>query len=243
MKNFNLKRVWVEASLHKDAIIKLTLKSQIHHLNTVLKIKPTENIRLFNQVNGEWLGQIQEINKKTITISIKEQLRKAEHNNDIAIAFAPIKQDRLRFLIEKCTELGVNTFIPIITERTVIRTVNATKLKNYALGATEQSERLSIPVIKDIISLKTFLKEYINYKILFCSERSNADFLSKTLQKLQISKKIIILIGPEGGFSATEQKSLANHQNIFPVSLGKNILRTETATIFAVSCYIIAQNL
>ena len=240
MKNFKLKRVWVEAPLYKEAIIKITSKEKRRHLNTVLKIKLKENLRVFNQTYGEWFGQVQEINKKEIAIKIKEYLRKTKIKSkiDITIAFAPIKPDRLKFLIEKSTEIGADKFVPVITERTIIRSIKREKLYNYALGASEQSERLSIPEIKEIISLKDFIKTYNVDSILFCSERSNSGPINRALQKLSKIHQLTILIGPEGGFSATEQKLLTSQKNIYPVSLGKNILRSETAVVFALSCII-----
>jgi 16S rRNA (uracil1498-N3)-methyltransferase len=238
MKNFKLKRVWAEASLLKGTVIKITAKDKLHHLNTVLKIRFGESIRLFNESDGEWLGLIQEKNNKAIVIKIKEQLRQPKSGNNIAIAFAPIKHDRLRFLIEKCTEIGATKFIPVITERTVTRNINLTKLHTYAVGAAEQSERLSIPDIKDSILLKSFLEQYNADHILFCNERSDSKFINEALQKFPRNCRLIILIGPEGGFSVQERDSLASHNNIHPVSLGENILRAETAAIFALTCAI-----
>lgn len=243
MKNFKLKRAWVEASLHKEAIIKITSKEKRHHLNTVLKIKAGENLRLFNQTHGEWLGQVQEVNKKEIKIAIQEQLRKMKPESGIIIAFAPIKPDRLRFLIEKCTEIGAAEFIPVITERTIMRSIKQEKLHSYAVGASEQSERLFVPEIKEIVSLKNFIRAYSTNPILFCNERSDSSFINRALQKLPEIHRLIIFIGPEGGFSTAEQKLLAAKKNIYSVSLGENILRTETAAIFALSCVTSVQKL
>jgi len=237
MKNFKLKRIWTEASLLKDDVIKITSKDKLHHLNTVLKIRSGEELRLFNKTYGEWRGQVQEKNNKAITIEIKEQLRKPKPESNITIAFAPIKHDRLRFLIEKCTEIGATNFIPVVTERTIVRNINLIKLRAYSVGAAEQSERLSIPEIIEPVSLKKFLEQHTSKQILFCSERSDSKFITNALQALPI----IILIGPEGGFSQNETSLLSSQPNVFAVSLGENILRAETAAIFALTCVVSKQ--
>ena len=238
MENFKLKRIWTEVSLLKGSVIRITAKDKLHHLNTVLKIRLKENIRLFNEESGEWLGMVQEKNNKDIAIEIKEQLRQIKPYSNITIAFSPIKPDRLRFLIEKCTEIGATKFIPVITERTITRNINLDKIHTYAIWASEQSERLSIPNIKDPIPLKGLLEEYRSDYILFCSERSEANFITEELQKPPKNCQLIILIGPEGGFSKNEQQLLTSYKNIYPVSLGENILRSETAAIFALICVV-----
>jgi 16S rRNA (uracil1498-N3)-methyltransferase len=238
MENFKLKRVSLEDSLYSDAIIKIISKEKIHHLTIVLKIKPEENIRLFNKIDGEWIGEILEINKKYILITVKEHLRKEGPSNNISIAFAPIKLDRLRFLIEKSTELGTGEFIPVITQRTISRDIKPDKLYAYALSAAEQSERLSVPEIKEPVSLEKFLLSYPDAHILFCNERSDSSSIRSVLQTIQNNSQIIILIGPEGGFTLQEKDLLIARKNIHSVSLGDNILRAETAAIFALSCVI-----
>jgi 16S rRNA (uracil1498-N3)-methyltransferase len=239
MKNFKLKRVWVEDQLHGGGIITIVSKDKIHHLTVVLKIKPGEKLRLFNETDGEWLGEVQAQNHKAIIIQIEEQLLKTKPVSNVTIAFAPIKPDAMRFLIEKATEIGASEFIPVITERTVVRHIHGGKLHAYALSAAEQSERLSVPTIKEPVPLKNFI-QLCDYPILFCSERSDSPFISRSVQQLLTSSKLIILIGPEGGFTEGEQAYLMSKKNIHPVSLGSNILRAETAAIFGLSCLIFA---
>jgi 16S rRNA (uracil1498-N3)-methyltransferase len=238
MEKFKLKRVWVEASLHKAATIKITSKEKLHHLTVVLKVRAGEQLRLFNAADGEWLGQVQSKTNKELVIEVKEQLKQASQDSNITIAFAPIKLDRLRFLIEKCTEIGAKEFIPVITERTTLRNLKSVKLDAYALGAAEQSERFSIPVIREPVSLKSFLEQNTTTPILFCSERSNAKFIKDTLRTLPNLGPLIILIGPEGGFTPAEQKAITSNKAVHPISLGHNILRAETAATFALSCAV-----
>lgn len=239
MKNFKLKRVWVEDQLHEGAIITIVSKEKIHHLTVVLKIKRGENLRLFNEKYGEFLGEVQAQDRKEITIKITDQLLKTKPENNITIGFAPLKPDALRFLIEKATEIGAYEFIPVITERTIIRHINPAKLHAYTLSAAEQSERLSVPEVKEPVSLKDFVSLY-DGPILFCNERSNSPFIKTVLKQLPTDSKLIVLIGPEGGFTQREQDYLMSKKNIHSVSLGENILRAETAALFVLSCIIFA---
>lgn len=239
MEKFKLKRIWVEESLLKGVAIRIISKEKVHHLNVVLRIRLGESVRLFNQTDGEWTGRVLEKDNRVVVIEIVEQLRAPESEHmlgKVTIAFAPIKLDRLRFLIEKCTEIGADEFIPVITERTVVRGIKSSKLHAYTVGAAEQSERLSVPRFQEPVSLENFLKTQTTSSVLFCNERSDCGFISKAMLKLSNNSQIIILIGPEGGFTPKEQAKLTFYKNVHSISLGDNVLRSETAAIFALSC-------
>lgn len=228
------KRVFLNEKFGLNELLTVSLKNKLHHLNTVMRIKSGENIRVFNPTEGEWLAQIKEISNKKAIIEIKSKLRDAEPTPNVAVAFALIKHHRLGILVEKCTEIGASAFIPLITERTTAPNIKLDKLNAYILSAVEQCERISMPTVHEPISLQVFLQSNASSTILACSCTTESVHITQAL--VDQTKPIIILIGPEGGFSQRELCSMIDCKNVISVSLGNNILRAETAAIFALSC-------
>ena len=241
MKYIALRRILVNEPITKSSILSIISRDKLHHLSVVLKLKKSEPIKVFNQVDGEWLGIVQDISKKKILIEVKEQLRKTEASSNVKIAFAPIKYDRLRFLVEKCTEIGTDAFIPVLTDRTTSPYIKLDKLNTYIVSAVEQSDRIRIPCVKDSISLEEFLNGNKSTTILACLERIQSHFISEVVQSFPKYIGCVLLVGPEGGFSEKEICLLNSQENVRIVSLGGNVLRSETAAIFALSCVMSAR--
>ena len=133
-------------------------RHQSHYLTKVMRIKPGENFSLFNET-GEWQAKINEISKGIVKFSIIKKLREKNKELDLWLAFTPIKSNYFNFMIQKATELGVTKFIPIISERTIVRKINTDRLKKIIIEACEQSNRLTIPSIDETGNLENFLKK------------------------------------------------------------------------------------
>jgi len=231
----SLTRLFYNSKIITNQKIIITDKEKIHHLLGVLRIRTGENVLLFNSEDGEFLCEVLDINKHSLTVSPKKQTRLPQENKKINIAAAIIKPERFRFLLEKCTEIGCTSFSPIITARTIIKKINNNKATSYIMGATEQCGRCDVPSLLNECSLKDFLKNTQDI-IIFCDEQSSPQPIQslKLLNTLPIS----ILVGPEGGFTNEERSLITHHQNVQRVSLGSNILRAETAAIVALSLVI-----
>ena len=165
----------------------------------------------------------------------EQQTKSPEKHIKINIASAIIKPERFRFLIEKCTEIGCTSFTPLLTSRTIVRKLNHDKVMSYALGAAEQCGRCDIPEILQETSLKIFLQNTKD-QLVFCDERPT----TQTIKQLNIENTvpISVLIGPEGGFTDEEHDMITKYSHVHRVSLGKYILRAETAAITALSLLI-----
>ena len=131
-------------------------KSQSHYLNKVMRVKENGFFSLFNN-KGEWEAKILKISKGQVEFEIIKQLRQKENMKDLWLAFSPIKSNYQNFMIQKATELGVTKFLPIIFERTIVRRINVEKLKKIAIEASEQSNRVNIPLIEQTQNLESFL--------------------------------------------------------------------------------------
>lgn len=206
--------------------------SQTHYLKNVLRLNIGDRLRVFNGTQGEWIGAIYSLGKRNITLKLHENI-KAQPScvRRIHLLFAPIKKNRLDFLIEKSVELGVTDFHPILSARTENRNINSERLTFQAIEASEQSEKLYIPIFHNICSLEKKLEAFVCPVLFACVERRNKEMLSLR----GFEGDVGFLIGPEGGFNPDELDAMNKYPYIRMVSLGESILRSETAALACLS--------
>jgi len=221
-------RLFFKESLSLNLISKLD-KSQSHYLSKVMRINIGQSFSLFNQT-GEWEAKIKEINKGIVEFSVIKKLRSANNERDIWLAFAPIKLNYLNLMIQKATELGVTKFIPILTERTIVRKLNDKRLNKIIIEASEQSNRLKVPKLNKILKLDEFLKLNQNTNIIFGDLNTNNSKIN-----FKSSDPLCILIGPEGDFTLKERENILKLKKLIPLKINQNILRSETAAISMIS--------
>ncbi len=205
-------------------------KSQSHYLNKVMRVKENEFFSLFNN-KGEWEAKILKISKGIVEFEIIKQLRQKENTKDLWLAFSPIKSNYQNFMIQKATELGVTKFLPIIFERTVVRSINVERLKKIAIEASEQSNRINIPSIEQTQNLESFLN--LNLVDLIFTDLNSTN---KKIDKSKLTNKpTCIIVGPEGDFSELEREKILTFKGVQTIKINENILRSETAVISAIS--------
>ncbi len=205
-------------------------KSQSHYLNKVMRIKENEFFSLFNN-KGEWETKILKISKGLVEFEIIKQLRQKENMKDLWLAFSPIKSNYQNFMIQKATELGVTKFLPIIFDRTIVRSINVERLKKIVVEASEQSNRINIPSIEQTQNLESFLNSNLVDLIL-----TDLNSTNKKIDKSKLTNKpICIIVGPEGDFSELEREKILTFKGVQTVKINENILRSETAVISAIS--------
>ena len=210
-------------------------KKQSHYISKVMRIKENGKFNVFNNA-GEWVAKIIKIANGFVEFRIVKQLRSIESTNEIWLAFSPIKSNYFNFMIHKATEIGVTRFIPILTERTIVRKLNEKRINKIIIEASEQSNRLKVPYLDKLTKLDAFLKLNQNTNIIF------GDINSEN-KKIDLKNKnpLCVLIGPEGDFSLKERERILKLKNIIPLKINDNILRSETAAISMIS--IISFNL
>ena len=204
-------------------------KTQSHYISKVMRIKVDENFILFNQ-SGEYKAKVENLVKGFVEFSIVKKLRSADASKEIWLAFTPIKLNYLNLMIQKATELGVTKFMPIITERTIVRKINEKRIRKIIIEASEQSNRLSLPVLDKLKNLDEFIKENAQTTVIFGDLNSNNKKIN-----IKGSDPICILIGPEGDFSVKERENISKLKKIIPLNINQNILRSETAAISMIS--------
>jgi 16S rRNA (uracil1498-N3)-methyltransferase len=222
-------RLFFSKSLSAEMIDKLD-KPQSHYLTKVMRIKENEVFSLFNE-NGEWEAKILTISKSIVEFKTTKKLRQNENIKELWLAFSPIKSNFQNFMIQKATELGVTKFLPVIFDRTVVRKINTERLKKIVIEASEQSNRLNIPLVEESQNLKNFLNSN-SMDLIFTDLNSN----NKKIDSSKLSDKpTCIIVGPEGDFSEVERKQILNFDGVQALKINDNILRSETAVISTIS--------
>ena len=210
-------------------------KKQSHYISKVMRIKENGKFNVFNNA-GEWVAKFIKITNGFVEFRIVKQLRSIENTKEIWLAFSPIKSNYFNFMIHKATEIGVTRFIPILTERTIVRKLNEKRINKIIIEASEQSNRLKVPSLDKLTKLDNYLKLKQNANIIIGD--LNTDNKKKDLKN---KNPLCVLIGPEGDFSLKERERILKLKNIIPLKINDNILRSETAAISMIS--IISFNL
>jgi 16S rRNA (uracil1498-N3)-methyltransferase len=226
-------RLYFSEKIQSDLIAHLK-KEQSHYLKDVMRLKVGDIFLVFNS-KGEWNASIQDYKNQIAKIKILEKLRDKKNEHNIWLAFTPIKQNSLNFIIQKGTELGIQKFIPILSERTVVKNINVERIKKIIIESSEQSNRISVPEIVKLETLKFFLSNFPKKGCLvFCDISCDKNDFKNIISKKYLDP-VCILIGPEGDFSENEKKLIIGLEQSQSISLAKNILRAETAAIAAVT--------
>ena len=210
-------------------------RSQSHYLFSVMRCKPGSSVRLFNERDGEWLCTITSASNKAVTVSCDENIADAHSLPDIDYLFAPLKSARLDYMVQKATEMGVRRICPVFTERTVPAKINLDRLQSNVIEAAEQCGMVAIPQIVAGRSLSQTLEDWDPARrLIYCDEAAPGASPQSALSKIP-SGPVAVLIGPEGGFSPTEQEILRGLEYVVPISLGPRIMRADTAAVAALA--------
>ncbi len=198
---------------------------QFVYLQKVMRVNVDEEIHLFNKNDGEFLCKITAIERRFLTVKIVRKLREfLENKRKVFCVFAKIKQKNAELIVQKCTEIGVYGFIPMVSTRTVEKNLNIERLQKIAIEASEQCGRLDIPEFLPEITIEELTKIKKTAKLILLSQFSNDDTLVN-----QNYDDIYIISGPEGGF--TIQELIFLDEICTKLNLSNNILRAETAAI------------
>jgi len=209
----------------------LLSKEHTHYLVNVMRAKRGVNVNFFNK-NGEWLSEIVFLEKDRVEVKFLSKIKENTNTHNVELAICLVKKNAMEIILQKATELGIKKIIPIISERTEVKEINFERATKIVIEATEQSNQLEPPEISEILKLKDFLNINTNKKIFFADINSDYNLEKKDFKE---GESATVLVGPEGDFSPAERELILNGSTTVPFSLSKNILRTDTAVISAIS--------
>lgn len=208
-----------------------------HHLGRVLRAQTGQ---LYELSDGEqvWLGRIESVSRDRIQFALIEQLPAFQPSVIVTLLLAVVKFDAFEWAIEKATELGVSTIVPLAAERSekallAAAAKRADRWKKILLEASQQSRRVRVPVLDALAKPDTVFALRKDALGVLLSERPTASPLRKVLQG-QRAVSAVLAIGPEGGWTDAEFAA-AQRCGFLEASLGRRILRTETAVVTALA--------
>jgi len=200
------------------------------HLSKSLRKKSGDIIRVTNGEGLEIQGKIIRLGKN-IKVNIINKVNHRKKNLSIHVAMSPLKNpSRFEWFVEKSAEIGISEITPLITRFSEKKKVNIDRLNKIVISSMKQSNQFYLPKVNPITSFNDFLKSNKDYKLIAHLKNSNS-FNKKSIGS---KEKIVLMIGPEGGFSE-EEILLARKEKIKEISFGKNRFRSETAGVFAIS--------
>lgn len=208
-----------------------------HHIKNVMRMKTGDKIKVIWN-NKAYECKITKVGK-TISFEVLNTLPIKEQGVLVDVAFSLIKEQKLNYLLQKTTELGVNKLIPLNTKRSVVKieknkeNQKKERWQKICKEAAEQSFRFNVPKIDDVLTLQDLVCKDYDLKLL-CSLDKSSKNIKKVLEKNNKCVKILLVVGPEGGFEPLEEDYLLKN-GFIGISLGSNVLRAETAPVALLS--------
>ena len=215
-----------------------------HHIIDVLRMAPGDRLQVVADDGISFVGEITAVGTNTVTVLAREVLRET-HDPDVRISLLQglAKGDKMEFIIQKAVEIGVAEIFPVAMEHSVV-VLDSSKAEKkverwqrIAEAAAKQSKRDSIPAVHEVMSLGQILQQEKWDLLLVAYESENQVSLKEVLQSHKEAMTIGVVIGPEGGLSM-EEVEIAQKQGGIAVSLGRRILRTETAGLVAATAVL-----
>ena len=229
-----LPRLFVEPDLVAGTPIALG-KEQSLYLAAVLRKSVGDEVVLFNGRDGAWLARLTSDAKKSVTLDLVEQTAPQTPPSDLWYGFAPLKSERLDYVIQKAVEMGAGTIQPVITRYTQVSRLKHERMVANAIEAAEQCEVLSVPTVAPEITLDRLLDSWpVERALILADEGAPSASPIETLAAIE-GRPVGLLIGPEGGFSDEERDRLRALPFVVPISLGPRILRADTAAVAALA--------
>jgi 16S rRNA (uracil1498-N3)-methyltransferase len=216
---------------------------EANHILSVLRYGSGDMIDVVDGCGTKYKVRIEEISRDFLQGRILSRTHKEnEPNRHLTLAQAVCRKERMDFLIEKATEIGVSSIIPILTERSLIKVSGVSnqqkkidRWRRLAIASMKQSLRTVLPKIQDIIKFEQLLSEVKNYDLCLIASLDKDSKSIKQCEQLKTGvKSILLIVGPEAGFTE-EELSKTKAQGAIPISLGSRRLRTETAGVVFLS--------
>jgi 16S rRNA (uracil1498-N3)-methyltransferase len=232
--NYKMQRLFVPDDLAGDAEFDAG-QQQSHYLMHVLRLGEGAEILVFNGRDGEWSAAIAAKTKRAVRLKVLALQRPQPPLPDLIYCFAPLKQGRLDYLVQKAVEMGAGILQPVITQHTQMAKPSIDRLRANVVEAAEQCGILAVPEVREAEKFERLLTGWDKgRRLIFCDEDASTNNPLPALQAIR-EKKLGLLVGPEGGFSDEERKMLRALPFVSAIPLGPRILRADTAAVAALA--------
>jgi 16S rRNA (uracil1498-N3)-methyltransferase len=230
-------RLYIAAPLAPGAVLTLE-KPQAHYLRNVLRLKAGDPILVFNGKDGEWRATLSEAERKGREILVQERTRAQTTPLDLHYLFAPLKHERLDYMVQKAVEFGASRLVPVITRHVQVTRINLERMRANAIEAAEQCGILDVAEISDPITFDQMIASRDPERLfVFCDEDAEVKdpVVALTAHRASARRPLAVLIGPEGGFADEERAAALRLPNVVRLALGPRILRADTAAVAALT--------
>lgn len=232
--NYRMQRLFVPQELAEGSVVEAS-PEQSHYLSHVLRLAEGAELLLFNGRDGEWLARIEAKTRKSVRMLAVEMTRPQPPLPDLVYCFAPLKQGRLDYLVQKAVEMGAGVLQPVVTQHTQIARPGIDRLRANAVEAAEQCGILAVPEVHEAEKFDRLLAGWEkDRRLIFCDEDASTNNPLPALQAIT-ERKLGLLVGPEGGFSEDERRQLRALPFVTAIPLGPRILRADTAAVAALA--------
>ena len=231
--DFKTQRLHVDADLAAGRPVPLD-RAQSNYLLNVLRMSDGDTVLLFNGRDGEWLAEIVPEGRKSAHVVPRERTRPQPDPPDLHLLFAPLKRERLDYMVQKAVEMGAGELRPVLTQHTQGK-FNVERARANAVEAAEQCGILAVPTVREPEKLSGVLDRWKGRRLIFCDEGEASQNPLEALVDLERCEPLAVLIGPEGGFSEDERQRLRALPQVTPIPLGPRILRADTAAVAALA--------
>lgn len=235
-----LHRFYIDMPFNKCEEISLADSEIINQWKNVLRFQKGDSVVLFNSEMKEFHGTVELISKEKVVVSCEKIVEvESEVGTVVTLFVSMIKKDKIEWVLQKCTEIGVSHFVPVISARTEKTNLDLKRAERIVKEAVEQSGRVTLPTICEPISLSDALdqcQQNLDSKTFYL-EQSGMSF---DLAKVPEEKNVSFFIGPEGGWNEKEVEEF-ERRGVVGISLGKNVLRAETASVAVSSLLLLGR--
>ncbi|MES0098481.1 16S rRNA (uracil(1498)-N(3))-methyltransferase [Mesorhizobium sp. M0019] len=232
--NYKMQRLFVPDGLGPDIEFDIG-PQQSHYLSHVLRLGEGAEILVFNGRDGEWSAAIAAKSKKALRLKLLALQRPQPPLPDLVYCFAPLKQGRLDYLVQKAVEMGAGILQPVITQHTQVAKPGIERLRANVVEAAEQCGILAVPELREAEKFERLLSNWDRERrLIFCDEDASTNSPLPALQAVR-ENKLGLLVGPEGGFSDEERRMLRTLPFVTAIPLGPRILRADTAAVAALA--------
>ncbi len=233
--DFRAQRLFVVAPLAEGAIVEPD-RDQANYLLNVLRLKSGDAVHLFNGRDGEWRALVEATTRRACRLLAETRLRPQTQLAPLHYLFAPLKQARLDYMVQKAVEMGAGRLSPVLTQHTQVARLNLDRMRANVVEAAEQCGILALPPVDEPQKLAQVLDRWDSgERLIFCDEDAPAAEPARAFEGMERGTKVAVLVGPEGGFSAAERERIRAMPGAVPLSLGPRILRADTAAIAALA--------